>query len=50
MTADAGKAVGFAETIVTLSLMASNVHTRVAFILDERPVQARASALTIGRY
>ena len=50
MTVEAGKAVGLAEIIVTLSLMASNVHTRAAFKLEESPEQVSKLALTIGRY
>jgi hypothetical protein len=33
-----------------LSLMASNVHTRAAFKLEESPEQVSKLALTIGRY
>ena len=50
MTVEAGKAVGLAEIIVTLSLLASKVHTRAAFKFEESPMQASALALTIGRY
>ena len=50
MTVDAGKAVGFAEIIVTLSLLASKVHNRVAFKFVESLEQASESAFTIGRY
>lgn len=50
MTVEAGKAVGFAEIIVTLSLLASKVHTRVAFKFEESREQASVSAFTIARY
>ena len=50
MTIEAEKVVGLAEIIVTLSLMASNVHTRAAFKFDESPEHSSELALTIGRY
>ena len=50
MIVEAGKAVGLAEIIVTLSFMALKVHNRVAFKFVESLEQASASTLTIGRY